>query len=286
MSDIKIVVDSSADLSQEILGKYNISEIPMMSVFGETSYVIGKDMSTDKFYDLLKTSGIHPTTSLTPYATMYEKLLEESKKHKTVIYFTISSKASGQNHSAHLVLDDILENGNPDADIRIVDTMSFSMLIGSGAIKAAEMAENGKSPEEIIETVTEFINKWHVLFVVNDLMYLEKGGRLRKSTAILGSLLDIKPVLTVNDGLIEAETKLRGKKKICNKICNLIHEDENFDENDGHFIILHSDDALAKEAYDTINDEFKVKDITICKLGPLIGTHTGDGIVAFAYRTK
>ena len=285
MSDIKIMVDSSADIPQEIIEKYNIGVIPLMSVFGEKSYVIGKELSTEKFYEKLSSGDVIPTTSLTPYATLYEMLLEESKKHETVIYFSISSKASGQNHSANLVREDILENGNPNADIRIIDTMSFSMLIGTAAINAAIEAGEGKSPDEIIEKAKSSIANWHVLFVVDDLMYLERGGRLRKSAAILGSLLDIKPVLTVNDGLIEVETKLRGKKKICKKLCDLMDENDDRDENSSEILILHTDEEKAAEMTDELEDRYNLNAKSYL-IGPLIGTHTGTGIVAVAYRTK
>ena len=287
MAKIKIMVDSAADIPEEVLKKHNMGLIPMLSVFGDDAYVIGEDITTDEFYKKLETCESVPKTSLTPYAKLKEILLEESKNNDTVIYFTISSKASGQNHSANLVKEDILESDNPDADIRIIDSMTFSMIIGYDAINAAVDAEAGMSADEIIEKATKSIAKWRVLFVVSDLMYLEKGGRLRKSTAILGNLLDIKPVLTVSDGMIEVETKLRGKKKICQKICNLIEEYGDLDESAEDFIILHSDFDKAAEAEEAIKENFgDDKNVILCQLGPLIGTHTGSGIVAFVYRTK
>lgn len=287
MADIKIMVDSSADLTKEMREEYGIGLIPLLSLFGEKSYVIEEELSNDKFYDMLNNSGILPKTSQTPYAHMHKILLEESKAHDTVIYLTLSSKASGQNHSAHLVREDIIENDNPDADIIIVDSLSFSCLIGMTAIEAAKLAKEGKSADEIVSFCKEYVNSWHPLMLVSDLTFLEKGGRLRKTSAILGSLLDIKPVLTVNDGLIEAETKLRGKKKLCKKLCELAEEHEEFDSSSTEFIIAHSDIDAAMELKEEMENTFDTSGgITIFEFGPLVGTNTGNGAFAIVFKRK
>lgn len=287
MADIKIMVDSSADLTKEIREEYGIGLIPLLSLFGEKSYVIEEDISNDEFYHLLNTSGILPKTSQTPYATMYDILLKESKEHETVIYFTLSSLASGQNHSAQLVRDDIIENDNPDANILIVDTKSFSVIIGKTVIEAAKLAKAGKSAEDVISFAEEYISKWHAMMLVSDLTFLEKGGRMRKSTAVLGSLLDIKPVLTVSNGLIEVEAKLRGKKKLAKKLCEMAAEYEGFDESACEFIVAHSDKEAGEELVETIKEEFDASNgIYVSEFGPLIGTNTGNGAFAIVFRIK
>ena len=287
MADIKIMVDSSADMTKELREEYGIGLIPLLSIFGEKSYVIEKDLSNDKFYELLNTSGIYPKTSQTPYADMYDILLKESKEHDTVIYFTLSSAASGQNHSAQLVRDDIIENDNPDANIIIFDTKSFSVIIAKAAMEAAKLAKEGKSAEEIIKYCEDYIPKWHPLMLVSDLTFLEKGGRMKKSTAVLGSLLDIKPVLTVSDGLIGMETKLRGKKKLAKKLCELVAEHEEFDEDAHEFIVAHSDKEAGEELLELVKEEFDTSNgIYVSEFGPLIGTNTGNGAFAIVFRTK
>lgn len=286
MADIKIMVDSSADLSKELREEYGIGLIPLLSLFGEKSYVIEEELSNDEFYKMLNESGILPKTSQTPYATMYDILLKESREHETVIYFTLSSLASGQNHSAQLVRDDIIENDNPDANIIIVDTKSFSVLIGRSVIEAAKYVKEGKSPQEVIDLTLEYLSKWHAMLLVSDLTFLEKGGRMRKTTAVLGSLLDIKPVLTVSDGLIEVETKLRGKKKLAKKLCELVAEYDGFDESACEFIVAHSDKEAGDEMIETVKEEFDASNgIFVAEFGPLIGTNTGNGAFAVVFRT-
>jgi len=287
MADIKIMVDSSADLTKAQLEENGIGLIPLLSVFDEKSYIIGEELSNSRFYEMLSECKKLPKTSQTPYASMYDILLKESKEHETVIYITISSKASGQNHSAQLVRDDILENGNPDAKIIILDSMSFSMIIGRGAIEAVKYVNEGFSADEVVEKTKEFMDSWHAFLLVSDLMFLEKGGRMRMSTAILGSLLDIKPVLTVTDGLIEVEAKLRGKKKIYKKLCEMVTDYETYDENAGEFIVMHSDAEMGEELKETILEELDENAvITVSEFGPLIGTNTGNGAVAVIFRMK
>ena len=287
MADIKIMVDSAADLTAEQLEANSIGLIPLLSVFDEKAYVIGKELSNEKFYEMLKDCKKLPKTSQTPYATMYDILLKESLEHETVIYITISSKASGQNHSAHLVREDIMENGNPKANIIILDSMTFSMIIGRSAIEAVKYVNEGFSADEVVKKTEEYISGWHALLLVSDLMFLEKGGRLRMSTAILGSLLDIKPVLTITDGLIEVESKLRGKKKVYKKLCEMADEYEGYDSEAGEFIVVHSDAETGEELADAIRDELgEDADITISEFGPLIGTNTGNGAVALIFRLK
>jgi len=286
MADIKIMVDSSADMPKELREEYGIGLIPLLSLFGEKSYVIEEELSNDEFYKMVNESGILPKTSQTPYAAMYDILLKESREHETVIYFTLSSLASGQNHSAQLVRDDIVENENPNANIIIVDTKSFSVIIGRSVIEAAKYVKEGKSAEEVINLTLEYMSKWHAMMLVSDLTFLEKGGRMRKTTAVLGSLLDIKPVLTVSDGLIEVEAKLRGKKKLAKKLCELAAEYEGFDETACEFIVAHSDKEAGDEMIETVKEEFDTSNgIYVAEFGPLIGTNTGNGAFAIVFRT-
>lgn len=286
MADIKIMVDSAADLTREQLEEYDIGLIPLLSVFGEKSYVIGEELSNERFYEMLAESEKLPKTSQTPYARMYEILLRESREHDTVIYFTLSSNASGQNHSAQLVREDIIESENPEADIIIVDSMSFSVIIGKTAIEAARLVQSGLEAAEIVERSTEYLKKWHPFLLVSDLMFLEKGGRMRKTAAIVGSLLDIKPVLTITNGLMEVEAKLRGKKKVYKKLCEMVRDYDGFDENAGEFIIVHSEKQMAEELEAAVRDELDGEaEIMVSEFGPLIGTNTGNGAVALIFRT-
>ncbi len=284
--DIKILIDTGADMPQELIEKYDFGVLSFMSIFGETSYKTGVDLTNEEFYTKLDESETIPTTSQTPPAEMLEVFSREAKAHDAVIYFTLSSKGSGQNHTAHLMAEDVLDE-NPDAKIYIVDTMSYSVFIAQTAIKAAEMAKEGKTPEEIIEYCEEYIKTWHALLLVDNLKYLEKGGRINKATAIVGGMLDIKPVLTIKDGLVESEDKLRGKKRLVEKLIEKIKDHPDFDAGNPEFMVIHSDAARGEETVEKLKAEFGVDGVTLfSEFGPIIGTHVGRGAFAVLFKKK
>lgn len=286
MAKIKIFVDTSADMPERVAEEKGIGIIRFMSIFGEEAYVTGTELSNKEFYQKLEEFGDIPKTSQTPYADMYDILLKASLENDTVIFFTISSKASGQNSTANMIVNDIKENDNPNADIRIVDTMKFSAYISMAAWRAAELAEQGLSADEIIEKSLEYMNEWQVYILVDSLKYLEKGGRITKTSAIVGTLLDIKPVLTINNGLIEPLEKIRGKKKVFKKLLELIKENPEFDSEKNEFVIVQSNEEYAKNVRELINEEFNAEPIHEFEFGPVVGTHIGPGTLAVLFRLK
>ena len=143
MASIKIFTDTSSDMPEELCEKYDIGMLRFLSIFNDTSYVSGTDMTNERFYEMLAAADKIPTTSQTPYPDMYDALLSASREYDTVIYFTISSKGSGQYTTACMVKNQILEEDNPTADIRIIDSMKYSLFLAAAAIKASEMAQAG-----------------------------------------------------------------------------------------------------------------------------------------------
>lgn len=286
MSKIKIFVDTSADMSEDAAAEKNIGIIRFISVFGEETYVTGTELSNDAFYSKLKEFDGIPKTSQTPYADMYDTLLKASRENDTVIYFTISSKGSGQYNTARMAVNEIKENDNPKADIRIVDTMKFSAYISAAAFYAADLAQKGENADDIIKKVMEYIDSWEVYILVDTLKYLEKGGRITKTSAIVGTLLDIKPVLTIRNGLIEPLEKIRGKKKVFKKLIDLIKENPDFDDENKQFMIVESDKEYANTTRELIKEEFGVDPVYEFEFGPVVGTHIGPGTLAVLFRLK
>ena len=286
MSKIGILVDTGADIPQELLEKYGINQMNFMVNFGDESYIAGEEMTNAQFYAKISETGIHPKTSQTPYAEMHDVFTKLCKEYETVIFYTISAKASGQNHTAHMVADEIMED-NPSADIRIVDTKSFSTYVCDAAITAAKLANEGAEADEVIEKSLEAMKEWEVYLLVDNLDYLEKGGRITKTAAIVGALLDIKPILTIRDGLIEPYSKLRGKKKIFSKLIAQIKEDPAFDAENPGFLVTHSNKDYAAEVTALLEEEFG-KGVVYMQneFGPIIGTHTGPGALAVLFRIK
>ena len=280
MTDVKIVVDTSSDIPADIAEKYDIGILSFLSIFGEKSYVTGVDMTNAEFYEMLENSEKIPTTSQTPYGDMYDYLLEQAKAHKSVIYFTISSKGSGQHHTATLVAEEIKEE-YPQADIHIVDSEKFSLYISETAVHAAELAQNDVPVTEIIEECKRYIKTWRCYLLVDTLKYLEKGGRINKTAAIVGTLLDIKPILTIENGLVESMDKLRGKKKLVDKLIEKIKEDPDFDAENPRFLVVQSDKKRGDEACEKLREEFGGDCVKLySEFGPIVGTHVGKGAFA------
>lgn len=278
--DIKIVVDTSSDIPADVAKKYNIGILSFLSIFGEESYVTGVELTNAEFYKKLESSDKIPTTAQTPYGDMYDYLLEQAKTHDSVIYFTISSKGSGQYQTANLVAEEIAEE-YPEGDIHIVDSEKFSLYIAQTAVYAAELAAEGKTPAEIIADCAEYIKSWRCYLLVDTLKYLEKGGRINKTAAVVGTLLDIKPVLTIENGLVESMDKLRGKKKLVEKLIDKIKEDEDFDSENPRFLVVQSDSARGEEVCKKLEDEFGNCCVRMySEFGPIIGTHVGPGAFA------
>ncbi|MBE7015206.1 MAG: DegV family protein [Ruminococcaceae bacterium] len=286
MKKIKIFVDTGADLPLDAAKEFDIDCINFLCVFGDESYVALEELSNEEFFKKLLAADKLPTTSQTPPATMYEKLYNAAKEYDTVVYYTLSSKASGQYNNARLNCEQILEE-NPDADIRIIDTMSFSIYIGEAAIRLRKLLNAGMDIDEAIPESLKFIEANDAYVLVDDLKYLEMGGRITKTAAIVGGLLDIKPVLGIRNGLVEPLEKIRGKKKMYHKLMELIRENPEFDENSGEFYVVDSNKEYGDKMIETLKEEFGIENIVRrYEFGPIIGTHIGDGAVAVMFRKK
>ncbi len=287
MGKYKIFVDTGADMPEETAKQNDIGIIRFLSVFGDESYVTGTEINNEEFYKKLNSYNGIPTTAQTPYGELYDILKEASLEYDTVIYFVLSSNASGQYNSACMVKNEILENDNPKADIRIFDTLRFSAFITGAAIYAKQLLDEGMNVDEVLDKSREYLESWEAYILVDTLKYLEKGGRITKTSAIVGSLLDIKPVLTIRNGLVEPVEKIRGRKKIYKKLTDLIKENPNFDKDSGEFMIVESNKEYAQEMFETLKAEFGISNVVYhIELGPVIGTHIGPGTIAVLFKLK
>lgn len=286
MKNVKIFVDTAADMPEELRKEYDIDIINFLSVFDGVSYVAGEELSNEDFFKKLEESDKIPTTSQTPPAVMYETLLNASKDADTVVYFTISSKASGQYGNAKMNAELVLEE-NPEADIRIVDSMNFSVYISEAAIRFRTLLNEGMDIDEAIKKSLEVNDEYEAYLLVDTLKYLEKGGRITKTAAIVGGILDIKPVLSIRNGLVEPIDKVRGKKKLQNKLIELMLENPEFDEDAKEFFVIDSDKASGDKLEEALCEEFDIPRVKRrYSFGPIVGTHTGSGAFAVAFKKK
>jgi len=284
LSETILVIDSGCDLPLEYIGQDNIVPLGIICNFkGEAiEDDFGKQIIRKDFYDALR-QGEMPTTSQINSQRYEEVFRKYVQKGKSIIYIALSSSLTGTINSANLARETILEEF-PEADISIVDSKCASLGQGLLIHYAYEMLKQGSSKEEIVAWIEENklkINHW---FTVNDLNHLKRGGRVSSSAAAVGTLLNIKPVLLMdNEGRLTPFSKCRGRKKAINELAEKFKE--RTDPNKEQVIAIgHGDcieDALALEAL--VREHGNVKDVILNYVGTAIGAHTGPEILGLYF---
>lgn len=278
MNNIQIITDSMADMPKDIVDKYNIIVMPLTIIFGDEEYRDGIDLTNIQFFEKLSQSKDLPKTSqVSPnkFIEVFEKALNQGKD---VLCINGSSKASGTFQSAVIAKSSL---GNDK--IEVFDTMALSLGAGIFVYEAAKMAMEGKNLKEIVEYLGTI--KGHVdhIFTVDTLEYLKKGGRLNPMKATIATMLNIKPILTVEDGLVEPLDKVRGSKKVIGKMIELARERGKTFENKVIGISHASSEETVNLLKKQITEELKPKEIIIKEIGCTIGTHAGPGTLAIFY---
>ncbi len=274
MAKIQIITDAGADLSREDMKDYGIDVIPIKIISGNNEYLSGVDMFSDEIYKLLEECDEIPHTSQPSTAEIYDVLIKHIKAGKQILAITLSSKASGLHNNMHIAKNMILEE-YPDAIIEILDTQRFSYTYGLPVILASEMAKDGKEIPEIVAEITRFMDEHDVVFVPKTLAYLEKGGRINKASLVFGNLLDIVPILSLRNGLVEAIGKLRGRKKLAKKLFAYLTETIP-DQSGNEFLIISGrmDEEVA-EITELLKEKYENVTFRYAKVGPTIATHIG-----------
>ncbi len=283
MGKVRIVTDSTADIPLEERERLGITMIPLKIHFGEETYLDAVTIGADEFYKKLKASSALPTTSQPSpleFSEVYERILTE-EPDTSIISIHLASVLSGTYQSA-TIAQSMLEGS---VDISVVDSKSASFGIGCQVVRAAEMAEAGHSKREILDELKRLREGLHLYFLVDTLEYLQKGGRIGKASALIGSILNIKPILTLDDnGGVMPKEKVRGTKKAMNRIIELLKED--FGDAPVCMILAWTDEkAVTMELEERLKQEMNIKHISYTTVGAVIGTHTGPGTSAvFMYK--
>ncbi len=280
---IKIMADTAADIDFTTAQELDITILPFMIHFGDESIRADISLSPDDFYQKLRDfDGIPGTSQISP--AEIEALYRELGKENSIIYITISSKASGVHNSACLVAKQLMEDEG--FDITVVDSTMFSYPIGYSVVEAAKMAKDGKSKEEILSMLEETYKRDTAYFMVDDLAFLKKGGRIKATTMAIGTMLDIKPILNINDGLVEAYKKVRGTKKaLATLVDYAVERMDNPQENE--VILLHADAPDKMEILEKmVAEKVNPKTISIRKVGPIITSHAGLGVIGIYFKHK
>lgn len=279
---IKIVTDSAADIPKSIAEELDIEILPFMINIDGKQIVADKNLTPQEFYKMVENCVEIPSTSQMSPADL-EDIYRKIGAEDTIIHITMSARGSGINNTSNLVAAQLNDEG---FDITVIDSGKFTMIIGDTGIKAAKMARSGASKQEIIDFANENYARDTAYFLVDDLTFLKKGGRIKATTMAISKVLDIKPILFINDGLVEATRKVRGLKKSLSVLVDFIEERmENPEENE--VMILDSDAPDKVEVIEEmIRERIKPKAITYAKIGPVITCHAGPGLVGVYFKHK
>ena len=279
---IKIVTDSAADIPNSIAEELDIEILPFMINIDGKQIVADKNLTPQEFYKMVENCVEIPSTSQMSPADL-EDIYRKIGAENTIIHITMSARGSGINNTSNLVAAQLNDEG---FDITVIDSGKFTMIIGDTVIKAAKMARSGASKQEIIDFTNENYARDTAYFLVDDLTFLKKGGRIKATTMAISKVLDIKPILFINDGLVEATRKVRGLKKSLSVLVDFIEERmENPEENE--VMILDSDAPDKVEVIEEmIRERIKPKAITYAKIGPVITCHAGPGLVGVYFKHK
>ena len=280
---IKIVCDSTAYIPQELLKKYDIDIVSLNIIFENESFR-EVDIDQTTFYKRLKDSKQLPTSAQPTINEIYDSFEKIVQVGNKVVGVFMSSEMSGTYSSSNLVKTMIIEK-YPDAVIEIVDSKSNSMQLGYVALAAAEKAFKNGSMEEVLSAANNVIEKSRFLFVPDTLEYLRKGGRMGGATALIGMILQIRPVLTVFEGKTSVLDKVRTKKKAIDRIVEIFMED--IKQKGLEKVIVHNIDC-EKEGIELSSRLEKLigMKVEIYPIGPVIGLHTGPGAIGIVYYTK
>lgn len=280
---ISLIVDSTSDLPEEIKAQETIHVVPLTVHFGDEEYKDGVDITPTQFYEKLVGQDVVPTTSQVSPERFQSLFKDELGKGNQVVCVTIGSKASGTCQSAYMAKNELDSD-----DILIIDSNMLCMGTGTLAMLVLDWINEGKSLEEIDRLAGPYTeNAIEHLFCVDTMEFLKKGGRVKASKALVAELLNIKPVLNVEDAITQPIGKVRGRKKIIPFY--LKHMEKTMDFEKSPFLsVAHANDlAFAQEFIDAFKDTFQWdKPIYISEIGATIGSHAGPGVLAAFYIKK
>ncbi|MBC7260300.1 MAG: DegV family protein [Chloroflexi bacterium] len=275
---IKILTDSTADLPPALHGHPRIDTIPLKVVTPQRTYLDRVDLDTPEFLNLLKNSPTLPTTSQPSageFETKYRQMLGDGAD--AILSIHISSKLSGTVSSAHAALETL--RGAP---ITVFDSLSTSIGLGLLIQQAVKALDAGESLAEVVKVLEVMRDAIKIGFVVDTLEYLHKGGRIGRASALMGTLLNVKPVLTLTGGVIEPLDKARSKRKGIERTLAYIQESIGTERPMVAGIAQLETAEEAEGVRQAVMDRFNCKDCFVAELSPVIGTHTGPGVIGIA----
>jgi len=274
---VAVVTDGTSSLTPAQGEQYGLHVAPVYVTFGEKTYLSGVDLDAAEFYRLLHASKNLPTTAqptAQDFIDIYTKLVDEVDEIVTVV---ISHHMSATLQSALMAQEQFTA-----IPTHVIDSESVSLGLGMMAIAAARAAAQGQDAQQVVQLLEKIKQSMNVIFTVETLEYLHKGGRIGGATAFLGSALSIKPILYVKDGRIEPLERARTRKRAVAHLLELV--EEKVGKSEAHFAVLHCEaDEEARELGEQVKAKFNCAELVIAEAGPIIGTHAGPGTLGLSF---
>lgn len=275
---VKIVADTTSGLPRDVLKSLGIALIPQVVVFGEESFQDDKELDTATFLQKLKASTSLPKTAAPPPPLYFPIFEEAGKNNDEVVVIAPSAKVSGTVRSAQTAAQDY-----PKANIYVVDTQTIAGNLGTLVLLANQWAREGATAAEIVKRIQAWTPRGQTYFLVNTLEYLQKGGRIGGAKALLGELLQVKPILCIHDGQVEPFEQQRTKKRAVARLVEII-EEQCPKNGEAHLCVMQAD---APEEAETLaadlRSRMKLPHIPVYELPPAIVVHAGPGALAIGF---
>lgn len=275
---IRIVTDSTSDLPRGVAQQMGVHVVPLRVIFGEESLLDGIDITPDGFFARLRASPIMPTTSQ-PSPADFQRVFEEAiRAGDEVVCLVISAALSGT-YSSALTAKEMMA----DAPITVMDSRTTSMALGLLVEEAARLAQAGATRERITARIEQLLPLTHVLFIVDTLEYLQKGGRIGGAQALVGTLLNIKPLLTLQNGRVEPLERVRTKRKALDRLVEIAAQRARETMYPYRVAVIHGQapDEAAYVAH-RVSEQINCAHLVQSEIGPVLGVHVGPGVVGAA----
>src|SRR5919201_596726 len=285
MGRIAFVTDSTAGLPVDQVEKYRVTVVPLQVIFGTETFRDGIDLTEDQFFERLKAAKKLPTTSQPTtgdFEDAYRKLLDDPNVD-SIISVHISSGLSGTYGAAAAAADRLTEHNAKK--ITVIDSLSGYMGEGLMVINGARAAEQGKSHDEVVKLIERMIPRMQVLLLVDTLEYLQRGGRIGGAQALIGGLLNVKPILHVHGGRLEPLERVRTRRKAMERLAEIGGEATGGPQGTPCQVVVGHAQAAedARTLSRLVHEKMNVVEEFSSPLGPVISTHTGPGVLGFVY---
>ena len=291
MAKIKFITDSAGDFPKSYVKEKNIDVLPfhvyLKPTVGETQeYLDGVDITSDEVFAFMEENKGNVSTSQVTVFTLeeYFRNLAAKNEYDTYIFTCISSAGSPTYNNAKTALKTLEEEGI-HLDVRSIDSLFYTICYYYAMQEGIRAYENGASADEIVKIITDCCYSNNIFMVNGTLEYLKRGGRITGASALLGSILDIKPILSVKDGLVVPYEKVRGIKKAMFRIMELVQEATK--EGGYRYMIVYSTKASYYDEFvQMVHNTFSGEEIHIDQVGSTIGVHIGPGLVGLMFQKK